>query len=262
MLMDLLFAASSVLLGSTISRILAKILVFQRGINLFSSGSIGSVQLFTPDFAAAKTYDLLEFILFVGISLCLFGIFYLVYRGNNYSKTKSVLIGSSFLIFGLITDLSTLFASYSGTQTLMLIAAWFLVAVWISTKIPGESLGWGESKFSVANGLITGFYLSILIHKFTTSVALPLTLFAVFPFYFYLFSSKYKFLKHPGFIILILGAIFPYNNIALFILGGISLLVIFFTRNKVSPGVIRFSSADSALRMSKPLKNQERLYAP
>lgn len=239
LLFNLLLAATSVLFGSVVARIVAKILVFQKGLNLFPSGAIDGIQLFSRQFADSKSYDIVEFLLFILVSLGLFGLSYFVYRKNKYSPQKAVLVGMPLVIFAAIFNISTLFAGYSGTQTLVLMAVWYVITVALSRKIPEKISSWADGKFAAANGIIVGFYLSILLHKFTTSVAFPLTVFAVAPFYFYLFSSKYNFLKHPGYILLLISSIFPYNKIFLFGLGAVASVFIFFTRNKIRSGLTK-----------------------
>jgi len=237
MLFNILLIISSVLLGSSLSRILAKILVFQKGLTLFPSTSIQGIPLFTQQFADSKSYDLLEFLLFIVISLLLSGIFYFIYRKKIYPPKTAALVGSVFVIFAFILNIATLFVGYSSVQTIILILFWCLTAIAMSRNIPAKLPNWLESKFAVMNGIFLGFFLSILLHKFTTSVALPLSIFAVSPIYFYIFSAKYSFLKHPGWALLILGSMFPYNKILLFVLAGMVGIVLFTFRKRISPKI-------------------------
>jgi hypothetical protein len=232
MLFDIFLIASSLLIGSTVSGVVAKMLVYQRGFDLFS-GSIQGIQLFTASFGQAKTFDLIEFILFVLISFGVFTSFFLVYRNNKFTNIKKNFVGGSLLIFAFIVSLATLFASYSGTQTLVLIAVWCFATVLVSFKIPENIPIWNEGKMALYNGIVTGFYLSILLHKFTTSVSLPLSVFAIIPIYFYLFLPKYNFLKNPSFLILILSFIFPFNVTFLFVLIPLTAILVFFTHNRI-----------------------------
>src|SRR5579859_4202583 len=112
MLFNIFLLFSSLLLGSTISRIIAKILVFQKGLNLFPS-AIQGTEVISAQLARSKSYDMVEFFLFFVISLIIFGFFYFLYRNKKFSIQQEVFTGVSFLVFALAVNIATLFASYS-----------------------------------------------------------------------------------------------------------------------------------------------------
>lgn len=239
MLLNIFIIVSSVLLGSVIARIGASILVFQKGINLISTGVIEGGPLYTADYLSGKSFDLMEFPIFVLTSLGLFAILTFIFRKLKSGNAHQILVGASLTIFSVIANIATLFADSSGSQTIIFISAWCLVTAVLAYKVPAKLPAWEQGKSAVFNGVITGFYLSVLTHKFSTSVALPIALFAATPIYFYMFSEKFKFLKNPSFIFL-MGAMFvPFNKLFLLLLPVFSALFIFFSKNKVPLKTVR-----------------------
>jgi hypothetical protein len=240
MLFNFLLILSSALIGSTLSRIFAKILVFQKGINLFPSGGIQNIQLFNLAFAKNKSLDMIEFVLFILFTLGISGIYYFLYKKNKFTFQKKILVGSIQIVIATIFNISTLFVSSSSIETAVTILILYLLTLILSFKLPEKINTWKESKLSITNGIIAGFYLSILLHKLTPAISLPLVAFILTPIYFYIFSSKLSFLKHPAFLLLIFSFLFPYNKTLLLIIAGIIPILILFTKNKIPEKTLNF----------------------
>ena len=219
----ILLTISSLFLGSTIARILGNYLVYQKNINLFDSASFGDIPLFTKDIAYGKSFDILDFSFFIFLTLFVFGLFFIIYRKNKLLPKQELLIGLSHLIFSSLIYVSTFFAVYSGIITLIFIASWFFLTVLTLRYIPEELPSWTEGKKALSNGLITGFYLLILFHQLTTSIALPLAIFATTPIFFYLFCLRFKFLILPYYIFLVMAFAIPFNQVLLLILAIITI---------------------------------------
>lgn len=221
------------LLSSALGKILAKTLVFQKGLNLFSSSSFQEIPNFSEQLAKEKSFDAVEFLLFVLISFFLFGIFFLFYRKNKFSPFQETLVGLTQLIFAFFVYISVSFANHSGTQTILIVLFWIIVTSVISLKVPKKIPTWEEGEGALANGIVTGFYLLILFNGLTTSIALPLSIFAVTPIFFYLYASEFDLLKHPGFIFLVLSFVLPFNKLAVLVLGLATVVGLIVTKNKV-----------------------------
>src|SRR3989344_560864 len=105
MILSLFLIIASVFTGSTLSRIFARVLVFEKGVNLFPSGGVDDIRLFSEVFAKNKSYDIIEFILFVFFTLCAFGAYRLAYKKYKYSKNKTLLVGGIQIIIALIINI-------------------------------------------------------------------------------------------------------------------------------------------------------------
>ncbi len=243
MILYLFLIMNALLLGSTVARVATKVLIFQKGLTLISSGKIPGGPPFTSEYISGKSFDITEFVVFSLISLGIFVLMTLFFKKLKLSNAHQVLIGVSLLIFSFMVNVSTLFARSSGLQTLVIISVWCLITILLTIKIPPKLPNWEQGKLAVFNGVITGFYLSVLTHKFSTSVAFPLALFAVTPIYFYIFSSKLNFLKHPGFTLLICAMFVPFNKLLLLLLPVFSALLVFSSKDKVPLKLVRFLGA-------------------
>jgi hypothetical protein len=231
MILDFFLIASSILLGSTLSKIATKMLVYQKGVNLFS--------ILNPVLAQAKGYDILEFIVFIVASTVIFIPLIYLYKRRKYSLQQQILIGLGNIIFAFLVYLSIMFAYYSGVQTVIFSLVWYFLISTASLFIPKNLPSWVEGKKAFFNGIIAGFYFLVLFNNLTTSVALPLAIFATTPIYFYIFSKRFSFLNNPGFILLGLAFIFPFNKLILFGIAMAAVEIILVTKKIISP---KFSS--------------------
>lgn len=229
---------SSILLGSSLSKIIAKLLVFQKGINLFSSGSIHGIKLLDLNFALGKSYDLIEFGLFLLLTTAIFSVYHLIYRKRKFSNSVSILIGVLQFVFASIIYVSTQFASFSGTRVLATVLIWILISNLLVLLVPVKNILLKENKISLINGFFLGFYLSIVAHKLTPDIAIPLVIFLTLPIIFLYLSHKYNFLKHPAFAFLIISSLFPYNIKLLTILGLLTAALLVIPIKKMSADLI------------------------
>lgn len=240
MILYSLLILSSLLLGSSFGQLIAKMLVFQKGLNLFKAGLAQNIPSFSSSLAQAKSLDLTEFSLSIILSFTIFFVLFILYRQRKYNSTQQIVIGLIYSIFAFFIFITTLFASYSGTQVILFSIIWCTVILVISFFTPKQTPSWQESKRAVFNGIIMGFYALIVLHNVTTSIALPLAVFVSLPLYFYLFSGKIRLLNHPAFVLLIFSFILPFNKA---VLAGITLLTalfLFLTRNKIPQKLLIF----------------------
>ncbi len=240
MILNFFVIISSVLLGSTFSKFFAKVFVYQKGINLFSSSLTQNIPAFNEKLAMDKSFDIMEFLIFVAISAIFFVIFYLIFNKRNYSPKQQIFIGLTNLIFAAFVYISTMFATYSGIYTIISTIIWYLAVSIISFFIPKVVPKWNDGKRTLFNGFFLGFFLLVLLNNLTTSVALPLATFVVTPIYFYLFAQKIKILNSPVFAILFLSFIFPFNRLVLWGILLITLIAIFVTRNRDFSKILPF----------------------
>jgi len=186
MIFYFLLIISSSLLGSTLSKIFAKILIYQKGINLFPSALSSMNNVLIQE----KSYDILEYALFITVSIGIFFILYFINRKRKYNFTQQALIGLSNLAFAFFVYISVLFADFSGVITIVTVVLWYSIFFIVSFFAPKEIPKWGDGKNVFYNGIFLGFFLLIFLNNLTTSVALPIATFVVVPIYFYLFSQK------------------------------------------------------------------------
>lgn len=247
MILNFSLIISSILLGSTFSKIFAKILVYQKGVNLFSSGLAQNIPSFNLILAQEKSFDILEFLLFAVISIFIFILLTNIHKKRRYSPLQQTLMGLGNIIFAFFVYLSTVFANYSGVKTIVFTFLWYFTVSAASFLIPKTLPTWSEGKRAFFNGIVTGFYLLILFNNLTTSIALPLATFATVPIYFYIFSKQFRSLSNPAFMLLILSSIFPFNRLILFGIALITTVLIFATRK------INFSNISAFIEKVYPI---------
>lgn len=206
-------AISSGLLGSSLSRALANILVNRHSFRILT----------LPD---GKSYDLVQFGLFVVLSLIIFSILYFLNTRYKYNLYQTTFLCLSQTLFAGITYFYILLTGYSNTQFILLTIIWFFASFILSRYIPKRVPTDFLSNLATANGLFTGFYFLLLFKHFISFSGFSLALFIILPVYFFLFSSKFKLLSHPAFSILLISAIFPFNKTAIIIVGFVTLILI------------------------------------
>lgn len=234
MVLHLLFIISSILLGSTLSKLTANYLVFQKHLNIFPNNLVGNIPLFTSELAKAKTLDFTEFLIFILFSTVTLLLLTLLFKSKKFNHPEDVLVGILYLILSFTFYISVTYAPYSGIQTIVFLLILFSLLTLFLLKIPIKVTSLLEAKNAISNGVITGLFLIILLHNLTTSIAFPLAVFAMTPIFFYLTFSKYGFLKRPEFNLLLLAILIPYKLFPLLLLGILVISFISITKNKVN----------------------------
>lgn len=194
MIFNLVSILSSGLIASVISRILAKQLVFEAGLNIFPDSGMSGIQLLSPQFALGKSYDLVEYILFILLSLIIFGlIYYLFIKNDKKSQSQNLFIGLSLFCISSVYNISTLFARSSGSETIISIFILIFLTYVSSSRLPEKIPTWNNAKVPLTNGIIAGFFLYLLLHNITPAIAFPISIFILVPLCFYFYSEKILF---------------------------------------------------------------------
>lgn len=222
---------SSALFGLSLAKIFSAFIVNKIGYVFFSPDNLINIPNLTSDMVNRKSHDLIEYGLFVFISLAVFLVLNSFYKKRRYDSRRQVLIGVSFLSFSACTLLTTFFSGYSGTNTVMFVLVYSLFLAYVSTVFGEIKMDVGLKRLSVYNGVLVAFYLSVLLQNMVASIIIPLTLITTLPIVFYLLVNKYRELGSPGLIFLSLFFLFPYDKNLLLILGIMSVvLVVYFDK--------------------------------
>ncbi len=215
---------SSVLLASSIARVLARYIIDTLGINLFTSTTIPG---FSAELAVAKSYDILDFILTVGLTATNFVFFRYVI--NNKNRALSVI----YLLFSLILFTQINFGFYSFNVIMVLMAAFYASLLAITKlKIKLELSEFNQTTWhTLSNGILVGIYLLILINNFTTTL-FPLLALVLVPMVYVFIGPLGNIRRSPGHLILSLAIFVPTNSALLLLLGAVSGVLAFLLRNK------------------------------
>lgn len=214
-------ALFSTLVASVISSVLTHQLTPLISKFLFSNFTIPS---FTESLAYEKTLDTVEFPLFLVFSLCIFITFaYLSKEKSGFPKAK--ILALSQLIFASIFYFQTFFVDHSGIQTLLIAGVVLVVFTLSWLLLTNEAPDWQKSLWG--NGLLLGFYLLILGNLFLPTKIPSLSAFFLTPLFFIIFSKGGNSrLTHPSYFLLLFAAFFPFNKIALLLIGSLAFILI------------------------------------
>lgn len=202
---------ASILLGSSVSIILTPRIIGFLSLQLYTSDFSQSV-LPNQGLAAQKTFDLVEIVLFFGLSI---GFFLLNYYAR---KPRSIPIGilgvGSLLVF-----LQTHFVVHSIKVVLLqLVILELLYIVWpYKKKFTYHSV-------SLMNGLFVGFFLFVVTRLFTASYVIPFFIVFISPLVFMHFEWGRT--AHWGFPFLVVSAFFPYSKLALVVIAIVSIVIL------------------------------------
>lgn len=226
MILDAFLIFSSVLFGLSLSKIFSAFIVNKIGYVMFSTDELIDIPNFTVDLASKKSQDLIEYGLFILISISVFLVLSRLYKNRKYDNQHQILIGIVFLLFSSCTLLTTFFSGYSGTNTILFVTIYSVFLVYISTILVKKKVDAEVRRLSIYNGVVVAFYLSVLLQNFVASIVIPLVLLTTLPIVFYLLVNRYRQLGHPGLIILSVSFLFPYNKSLLLILGVVSTVLV------------------------------------
>lgn len=185
MLMDGIFLISSVILGSSLANAFTGFILGKINLGLYNT----SIPGVTQELVQQKSFDLVNFALALGLSVV---IFVLV---SKLIKTRNNLLGLALLIFSSLIFIQTHFGTYSMANTVMFVAIFIIGISFLSrgknlikniNQIPED-----KRLLVLANGLLAGFYILLVINQFTTTI-LPLLALIVAPLFYFLFYSKIK----------------------------------------------------------------------
>lgn len=187
-------------LSSTLSHIFTQEIVHSFNINLFTGTLSTQIPGYSAELVAAKTYDMLEFVIF----LALFGGFSVVNYLFIRKKKVNVYVVASALIFVVLLFIETLFVVHSGKLIIALgILSQFFLIFFAQRK--QSAFDWMKA----AHGFFAGLFMLVVLNTLTTSTALPLAMLCTLPFIYQLFDSKW--LLSKAHIVLPLVVFFPFS---------------------------------------------------
>lgn len=223
---------NSLLIGSAIGKVLAKFLVYNLGLNFFTLQQIPG---FSNDIALSKSFDIADFILTVMATL----INYLVFRHLLRPKNRFLQILS--LIFAAVIFLQVNFGFYSIALIIGLNILFYATLLMFSKiKIEVSDPRIDDSSFwsKLANGLLLGFYVLLVINT-QTSTVFPLLALAITPTLFLFIKKLDRLSKSMGHMFFALSMFFPNNLLVLIIIGLISAVFVFALQNQKLTTAIR-----------------------
>jgi len=229
MLLNFLYVLISLFFGSSLSKILTKILVFQNGFNIFSNTN-ENLNFLNQNTTILKSSDTIQLVTFIILSISLFVFLGFINKIFKLSDQQMYFVGFSQLSVSLLSNIFITFSGYSSVQYILFLTIWYILSVGLSFWIPKNLPKWKDSKIAFANGIITGFFLLIFTRHFVTLLALPISFLILGPIFFYVFSEKITTLKHPAFLLLFVSVFFSFNRIYLFLLLILVVVLLFLTK--------------------------------
>jgi len=200
---------ASILLGSSLSQVLTKLIIKHTEVNLFGS----NIPSLGPALSQSKTFDLVDFALTTFFSLA----FFLAARHAKRDKTAKVF----YLAFSFAAFISVHFVEFRSIVVLPLI---FLIVL-----LP-KNIRFKPDFILAANAFLTALYLVILKNFITLNVTLTIFIFLT-SFLLYGVSEKNKFFRSPGHLVLSASVVFASSLTATLFVGALSVLSVFFLRN-------------------------------
>ncbi|QQS38660.1 glycosyltransferase family 39 protein [Candidatus Woesebacteria bacterium] len=224
---------ATLFLGSSLGTILARLLVKATNLQLINPTIPGV----SSNLVIYKTFDFVEFIFAIIATLGLFFVNYVIERrylknakDNNITKTPKIF----FLILSSVIFVQTHFVTSSGKIVLVLIGVIELQYLLLN-KYPFRKFPKNDIILLITNGALTGYWGLLIANTFTTSIAIPVSIFLFCVFWYVLLGQRYKnILLSPFHLVLPLGLFFPTNTGFLFILGGVSVFLILLFKDKFS----------------------------
>ncbi len=217
---------ASLFWASTLAAATTSLVIKTFHLNFFGSGSLLGV---------SKTYDMVNFVLFVLFSLAVF--FVNLYFQRRILKEdregKNLWVYDlTYLVLAFLFFLQTHFIVFSVKQILISFAV--IQILYLSGK-RFISVNLKINKpFIIANGFLMGFYLLLLVRQTIYSFALPVTILFTLPVVYVIFQNKDRlksFLESPVHLLLSLSIVFPLDIKKLFVLG-VCILVLFLISQK------------------------------
>lgn len=205
---------SSLLLGSALGKAISTYLVYWLQINFFYLSEIPS---FTAELALAKTLDLIDFALTIGFSVLSF-VF-----SHYFIKLKNKLLVVSTLIFSTIFFLQVHFAAYNLLHILIFVVAFYILMV-LAPRLKVKLNDFlALDLILVANGVLVGFWLLLVINTLTTTF-LPLVALFLAPVAYLLLPVRH--FRSQAHLVFALSALVPNNLVLLMTVGLVSLFAI------------------------------------
>lgn len=209
----------SLLIASSLTKIIGDFAI--------KSGYLEKIAIFPPD----KLIDYLSFPVFILLAFVFFIVGYLANtrRAKSRLSQKDIIFEAAYLFCYLIIFLQSYFVFSSGRNLLL-----FIFVVYLSQQLfkrVGIKKAFIEFKPRILlNGIIMGFFLSILSSNLTKLTAVPLS-FALFtPFlYLYIYPKLARFLASPLYLLFVLSVFFPANIAFLALLAVLVAVLVFIT---------------------------------
>ena len=204
----------SLLLSSSITKIISDFTI--------KSGYLGKIM----QIPAVKLIDYLNFPLFILLAFSVFIICYLLTKKRIQEKlnSRSLVFESGYLLCYIVIFWQSYFVFSSGRNLLIFIFVVYLSQFILRKFVKSE----GSLKFMpriLLNGVLTGFFLSMLTSHLTKLTAVPLSLAMVTPFlYVYLQPKLNNILSNPLHLIFVVSVFFSTD---------IRLLLVLLTINSV-----------------------------
>lgn len=224
---NMLLILSVLLFSSSIAKILTQYIVSDLKINLFMNSYSARLPSFSPQLGIDKTSDLFNFWIVLVLVGILYGLNLWLTRNRN---NRTGMVDVIYVAVALLIFLQTHFVRFSGKEALMVAFLVNLGFIWIKRK------GWGiklPSWVVLANGFLTGFYLTFFIRQFTTSALLIFGVVLLATLLYEILSERgYKFVLSSWHIFLVVAVFMSWNIQALSILGIIELVTIFIIKKE------------------------------
>lgn len=222
----------SLFLGSSLSKIITWFVIRKFDLDFFRK-YLEVIPSLSKDIALNKTFDFIEFVLFILLSgsVFLLNLFMLKKSKIEEKRNATKLLGIAYLLSSILIFLETHFVDHSGTSVLIfvvMIQAIYNLALFV--KRGKEILFNGRI---LANGFIAGFYLLLVFNNLTTSIAIPLAALIITPLIYLFLEDKFKgFVYSPLHLILVLSSFFSTKLIYLIVIG-ISVVIMSYLLRKI-----------------------------
>lgn len=224
---------ASLFWGSSLAQAVTNLFIKTFHLNLFSSSFSQQVPAFSPGLGDSKTYDMVNFGLFVFASLAIFLINAYLQKPllkDEKKDGKLWIYDLGYLVLAFLFFLQTHFIVFALKQVVLSFVA--IQAIYLLGKRFGPRKLESVNFIVVANGFLMGFYLLLLIRQVIYSFALPIGVLFVVPIVYVVFQDRLKkFVESPVHLLLFFSILFPLDIKKLLVLG-VGVLVIFIVSKK------------------------------
>ncbi len=224
---------ASLLWGSSLAGAVTNLFIKAFHLNFFASNFSQQIPSFSSELGVSKTYDIVNFGLFILISLTVF-LVNLYFQKSSLKESKKEnnlwLYDLTYLVLACLFFIQTHFIVFPIKQifvSFVVIQTFYLIA-----KRFGPKELRIDNLLVIGNGFIMGFYLLLLTRQIVYSFALPIAILLTASVVYILFQDRFKrFFESPFHLLLSLSILFPLDIKKLLVLG-IGMVIIFLLAKK------------------------------
>ncbi len=214
---------SNLFFSSTLAQVISSVLQAKTRLSLFGEYSY-SIPSFSSQLASEKTYDILNYALFILIA----GV--LLWFNLKFRKKPNIWLDTGYFIISFFFYLQVHFLGYSSLTIVIGFLA-FQVLFWVLNSFsPNQSRTYTTRVF--LNSIFLSVSTLLIVRQFNYSLILPFSALVIVPLIYYYSHDKIsRLLAHPFHILLIANLFFPSSLDKLLVITLTVLIASWLTRN-------------------------------